>query len=79
PPAASESTTLIPQSACNKRCPITGGEVEQGKYTVEYEGVTYNVCSEECKREFERNPKKYIREIERQNRMEMQQRERTET
>ncbi|MCL7383100.1 MAG: YHS domain-containing protein [Thaumarchaeota archaeon] len=42
--------------------PVCGMEIERGKISTTYEGATYYFCSEECRREFEKNPGKYITE-----------------
>ena len=42
-------------------CPVSGEEIEkQGKYTYEYKGKVYNLCSAGCVEEFKKVPEKYI-------------------
>lgn len=42
-------------------CPVSGEEIEQqGKYTYEYKGKVYNLCSAGCLEEFKKDPEKYI-------------------
>ncbi len=44
--------------------PVCGMEVEEGPdaITASYNGVTYYFCAPGCKRDFEREPEKYLRE-----------------
>jgi YHS domain-containing protein len=42
--------------------PICGMEIERCKISTTYKGATYYFCLEECRREFEKNPGKYITE-----------------
>ena len=46
-----------------ERDPVCGMEIDpaSAKLRSEYEGRTYNFCSEECKSEFDREPEKYLR------------------
>lgn len=45
-------------------CPVSGEEIEQqGKYTYEYKGKVYNLCSAGCLDEFKKDPEKYIEKI----------------
>lgn len=45
--------------------PVCGMEVEERNSTIssEYEGKTYNFCSEECKEVFETNPAPYAKGV----------------
>ncbi len=45
------------------RDPICGMEVDEKKAagTSAYQGLTYYFCSLNCKREFDRNPVKYVK------------------
>ncbi len=44
--------------------PVCGMEVDiaTAKYTAEHGGKTYYFCAEACKREFEKDPHKYLGE-----------------
>lgn len=43
--------------------PVCGMEVEEGSsYRSLYRGKVYYFCSYKCKKEFDRDPEKYIRE-----------------
>jgi len=40
--------------------PVCKMAVEKNSLSIIYEGTTYYFCSEDCRREFERNPEKYV-------------------
>ena len=46
----------------NKKCPITGKDVNPTK-TVEYEKQVIGLCCDDCKGKFEADPKKYIGKV----------------
>lgn len=50
----------------NKFCPVSGEKVGQmGKVeTIEYNGKMYNLCCAMCKKDFNKDPEKYIKKIE---------------
>lgn len=50
----------------NKVCPVSGEKIgSHGKaYKVEYDGKSYNLCCKMCKKDFEKNPEKYIKRLE---------------
>ena len=57
-------TVATPVDVGNKVCPVTGMTIpELGKYTVEYEGKVYNLCSETCKEKFLLDPTTYIAKV----------------
>lgn len=65
-PAATEATPAVeaPVNVGNKVCPVTGMTIdEMGKYTVEYKGKVYNLCSETCKDEFLKDPDTYVAKV----------------
>jgi len=43
--------------------PVCGMMVDEKKAaaSLEYQGKKYHFCSESCKKEFEKNPKKYVK------------------
>lgn len=42
-------------------CPVSGEEIkQQGQYTYEYKGKTYNLCCVDCLGKFKNDPEKYI-------------------
>ena len=43
----------------NKFCPVSGDKVS-GKHFVMYQGKKYGLCCAACKGKFERNPEKFI-------------------
>lgn len=48
----------------NKICPISGEKIVMDKKgTVEYKGKTYNLCCSMCKKDFEKDPEKYIQKL----------------
>ncbi len=64
--AAAPMTTAAPVVVGNKVCPVTGmaiPDADMGKYTVEYEGKVYNLCTAGCKDEFNKDPKKYVAKV----------------
>ncbi|MEM0150228.1 MAG: YHS domain-containing protein [Thermoplasmata archaeon] len=45
------------------RDPVCGMDVdEKSKYKSEYNGKTYYFCSESCKKQFDMEPAKYVKE-----------------
>lgn len=43
--------------------PVCGMDVkENSEFKSEYNGITYYFCSESCKKQFDSNPRKYIKE-----------------
>ena len=42
--------------------PVCGMEIEEreAKSTSTYDGETYYFCSETCRKQFDRNPRKYV-------------------
>ncbi len=63
--AAPEVGVDAPVNAGNKVCPVTGEKIENpGAYTVEYEGIEYNLCCPECKEVFLADPDKYVAKVE---------------
>jgi Cu+-exporting ATPase len=65
PAVISIEETTAPVYIGNKYCPVSGEEIsEENRVTHEYEGKTYNFCSQECIEEFENNPEEYIEIVE---------------
>lgn len=65
-PAAIEATPAVevPVNVGNTVCPVTGMAIpEMGKYTVEYKGKVYNLCSATCKDEFLKDPDTYAAKV----------------
>ncbi len=43
--------------------PVCGMDVkEDSEFKSEYNGITYYFCSESCKKQFDSNPRKYVKE-----------------
>jgi len=60
-------TPLVPMDVVevgNKICPVSGMVItEPGKFTVEYEGKRFNLCSESCKETFLKDPEIYVAKV----------------
>lgn len=54
--AASASTNAVP---INKDCPVSGKPIDASK-TVTYEGSLVAFCCDDCKAEFEKDPKRFV-------------------
>ena len=65
-PAATEEKVKVD----NKICPISGEVIEETAdkkpVQVEYKGKMYNLCCEMCVKDFNKDPEKYIKNIEEQ-------------
>ena len=47
----------------NKKCPISGDDVDPKVKTANYKGKTVGFCCEECIDKFEKDPDKYGKEL----------------
>jgi YHS domain-containing protein len=59
---ACEKSTTCPSTqpvADNKKCPVSGDDVDPKSKTVAYKGKTVGFCCDECIEKFEKNPDKY--------------------
>lgn len=55
------------EDAGNKICPVSGEKIdEKTKAAYEYKGKIYNFCCPACIDEFKKDPEKYIKKIEEQ-------------
>ena len=64
--AMTATTPATPEMVGNKVCPVTGMAIpaaDLGKYTVEYKGKVYNLCTAGCKDEFLKDPEKYMAKV----------------
>jgi YHS domain-containing protein len=61
-PAASQPAT---QSApiFNKKCPISGEDVDPKGKTVMYKGKKIGFCCDDCIEKFEKDPEKYMKDL----------------
>jgi YHS domain-containing protein len=57
----SKETTDI--QTWNKICPVTGEELESDAITFEYKGKTIGFCCKRCESKFEKDPEKYIKNL----------------
>lgn len=58
------TTTTGAVEVGNKICPVSGKEiVMENKGTVEYNGKIYNLCCSMCKKDFLKEPEKYIEKL----------------
>lgn len=50
----------------NTICPVSGEKIGShgDPYKVEHAGKSYNLCCKMCKKDFEKNPEKYIKKLE---------------
>jgi YHS domain-containing protein len=64
-PAETAVAAAVPVVSVNNTvCPVEGTLISKpGEYTVEYESVIYNLCCENCKAEFLKDPAKYIAKV----------------
>ena|SRR3989338_8056173 len=60
--AVTPDTQLITDTG-NKFCPVSGDKVS-GKHFIEYGGKRYSMCCPMCKKDFNKNPEKYIASLE---------------
>jgi YHS domain-containing protein len=54
---------LPTEVAWNKVCPVQGNPVEDNTPTVKYDGKIYGFCCPGCDVKFEKNPRKYSRNL----------------
>ena len=53
--------------AGNKICPVSGEPIDEtNKATYEYDGKVYNFCCTGCIEEFKKDPKKYIKKVDKE-------------
>lgn len=61
-PAASQPAAT--QAAIvNKKCPITGEDIDPKGKTVTYKGKRVGFCCDDCIEKFEKNPEKYMKDL----------------
>ena len=60
-PATAPSTqAAVP---VNKKCPVSGEDVDPKGKTVVYKGQTIGFCCEDCVEPFKKNPEKYAKNL----------------
>ena len=60
-PAASKPATQA--AIVNKKCPITGEDIDPKGKTVTYQGKRVGFCCDDCIEKFEKNPEKYMKDL----------------
>ena len=61
---AAETLASSPVDAGNKSCPISGDKVDLEKGgTAEYQGKLYHFCCPMCKKDFLKDPEKYLKSM----------------
>jgi YHS domain-containing protein len=48
----------------NTRCIVTGEDIGTSKGTVEYQGKLYHICCSDCTKDFNKEPEKYVKALE---------------
>jgi len=48
----------------NTKCIVMGEDVGDSKGTVEYQGKVYHICCNDCVKDFNDNPEKYVKALE---------------
>jgi YHS domain-containing protein len=61
-PPTSQPASTQPAPA-NKKCPVTGEDVDAKGKTVQYKGKTVGFCCDDCIDLFNKNPEKYADRI----------------
>ena len=54
------------EAKLNAKCPVSGDDADKAM-TVDYKGRTVAFCCEDCAKDFEKNPKKYLASLEAQD------------
>src|SRR5215212_9611769 len=64
-PAATQPAATQPAAAApvNKKCPVSGEDVDVKGKTVQYKGKTVGFCCDDCVEMFNKNPDKYADKI----------------
>jgi YHS domain-containing protein len=60
-PAAKEPTSK--PAIVNKKCPVSGEDVDPKGKTVTYKGKTVGFCCDDCIEKFEKDPDKYAKDM----------------
>jgi YHS domain-containing protein len=60
-PATQAATQTAPNTTpVNKKCPISGDDIDPKGKTVTYKGKTIAFCCDDCIEKFNKNPEKYV-------------------
>jgi YHS domain-containing protein len=63
PAATTKPATVASSTPVNKKCPISGDDVDPKGKTVQYKGKTVGFCCDDCIEKFNQNPDKYADKI----------------
>jgi YHS domain-containing protein len=61
--SAAEAPAASQPAATNKKCPVSGDDVNPKSKTVQYNGKTVGFCCDDCVGLFNKNPEKYADKI----------------
>ena len=62
-PAATQPSSPAAAAAVNKKCPVSGDDVDPKAKTLVYKGKTVGFCCNDCIDLFNKNPDKYADKI----------------
>jgi len=62
-PAAKEKEPTSKPAIVNKKCPVSGEDVDPKGKTVTYKGKTVGFCCDDCIEKFEKDPDKYAKDM----------------
>jgi YHS domain-containing protein len=62
-PATDKPAASQPAGASNKKCPVSGDDVDPKGKTVIYKGKVIGFCCDDCVALFNKNPEKYADKI----------------
>jgi YHS domain-containing protein len=63
-PATQATTKAASKPAIvNKKCPISGDDVDPKGKTVTYKGKTIGFCCDDCVEKFNKDPEKYMKDL----------------
>ena len=60
---AASSQPATKPAIVNKKCPISGEDVDPKGKTVTYKGKTVGFCCDDCIEKFEKDPDKYAKDL----------------
>jgi YHS domain-containing protein len=63
PAATTKPAATQPATPVNKKCPVTGEDIDPKGKTVQYKGKTVGFCCDDCIDMFNKNPDKYADKI----------------
>ena len=64
PKSAEKAPTSQPAAVpINKKCPISGDDVDPKGKTVTYKGKVIGFCCDDCIEKFQKDPEKYMKDL----------------